>query len=200
MAMIFEKWETDEVKINDLGIAKYITFDEATVPHTFGRKSRGRFAKSEINIVERLVNKIMRSGQGKRKLSGKYIRGRGSCGKKIQAIKIVENAFEIIEQRARQNPLQVFIDAIEKASPREDTTRFKRGGITYTQSVDVAPLKRVDESIKNIALAAFSNSFGKKVSASEALADEIMLASKEDQKSMAIKRRDEVERIAKSSR
>ena len=46
---------------------------------------------------------------------------------------------------------------------------IKRGGISYTQAVDVAPMKRFDESLKNIALAAFSSSFNNKKSASNLL-------------------------------
>jgi len=142
----------------------------------------------------------MRSGQGKRKMSGKYIRGRGSCGKKLQAMGIVEEAFEIVENRTKQNPLQVLVKAIENVAPREDTTKIKRGGISYAVAVDVAPLKRVDEALKNLALAGFYGSFNKKKSAGEALAEELILASKEDPKSSSVKRRDEVERVARSSR
>ena len=150
--------------------------------------------------MERLINKIMRSGQGKRKLSGKYIRGRGSCGKKVQSMKIVEKAFYIVERETKQNPVQVLVQAIENAAPREDITRIKRGGVSYTVAVDVAPLKRVDEALKNIALAAFAQSFNSKTSAEQALAKELMLAAKGDNTSFAVKRRDEVERIAVSSR
>ena len=96
----------------------------------------------------------MRSGQGKRKLSGKYIRGRGACGKKLQAMRIVEKAFDRIEKQTKENPVQVLINAIENSAPREDITRIKRGGISYTVSVDVAPTKRIDEALKNLALAA----------------------------------------------
>lgn len=197
---IFGKWDTQNVKVTDLGLARYINLKAKLVPHTFGRTVTKRFEKANISVVERLLNKVMRSGQGKRKLSGKYIRGRGSCGKKLQAMMIVEGAFEKIEMETKENPVQVLIKAIENSAPREDVTRIKRGGITYTQAVDVAPMKRVDEALKNIALAAFSGSFNKKKSAGEALAEEIMLASKEDNKSFSVKRRDEVERIAKSSR
>jgi len=200
MSKIFGKWDTKDIKIQDLGMSKYITLESKTIPHTFGVHTKRAFDKAKINIVERLINKLMKSGQGKRKLSGKYIRGRGSCGKKLQAMKIVENAFKKIEYRTNENPIQVYVRALEKAAPREDVTRLKKGGIAYTQSVDVAPLKRIDESIKNIALAAFANSFNKKVSAEDALAEEIILASQENIKSFSIKRRDEIEKIAKSSR
>lgn len=200
MVLAFGKWDTAGVKISDIGLSKYINLDIKMVPHSFGRKARKGFDKGNIDIVERLVNKMMRSGQGKRRLSGKYIRGRGSCGKKLQAMEIVEKAFEIVESRMKQNPLQVLVKAIENAAPREDVTRVKKGGILYSQSVDVAPLKRVDESLKNIAIAAFASSFNTKRDAATALAEELILASKEDSKSFGVKRRDEVERIAKASR
>jgi small subunit ribosomal protein S7 len=183
-----------------LSLIKYTNLDTLIIPHTFGRKTRGRYAKGNINIVERLINKIMRSGQGKRKLSGKFIRGRGSCGKKLQAMKIVENAFTIIEKQTKQNPIQVLVKAIENSAPREDVTRIKRGGVAYSLAVDLSPMKRLDEAIKNLALAGFGNSFNKKISAAQALADELIAAAGNDIKSLGIKRKDEVERIAKASR
>lgn len=197
---VFGKWETENVQISDGSLAKYINLLSRPIPHTFGKLTRKKFEKGELCLVERLINKVMRSGQGKRKLSGKYIRGRGGCGKKLQAMKIVEDALTIVERETKQNPVQILVKAVENSGPREDTTRIKRGGISYTVSVDVSPLKRVDESLKNIALAAFSSSFNKKTNAAQALAKELILAAKEDNASFSIKRRDEVERIAKSSR
>ncbi len=197
---MFNKWDTSEVVINDLGLARYVNLDTVIIPHTFGRKSQGKFAKADINVVERLINKIMRSGQGKRKLSGKYIRGRGSCGKKLQCLQIVERAFSIIETKTKKNPVQVLVDAIENAAPREDVTRIKKGGVAYSLAVDVSPIRRLDDALKNIALAGFGGSFNKKVSAEEALAEEIIACAAGDQKSSATKRREEVERIAKASR
>ena len=200
MAKMFDRWETESIKVNDLGLERYICLESKTIPHSFGKKSKKRFEKSKVNVVERLINKMMRSGQGKRKLSGKYIRGRGSTGKKIQAMGIVEKAFEKIENRTKKNPVEVLVRAIEFSAPREDTTRLKKGGISYTQSVDVAPMRRLDEALKNLAVAAFANSFNNKVSAEDALTEELILASQESPKSYAVKRRNEVERIAMSSR
>ncbi len=196
----FEKWSTENVKVSDLGLSKYLNLDSRLIPHSYGIHVEKQLGKKNISIVERLINKVMRSGQGKRKLSGKYIRGRGSTGKKMQAMHIIEDAFILIEKQTRENPVQVFVKAIENAAPREDITRIARGGMAYTVAVDVAPLKRVDESLKNLALAAFAQSFNNKTSASEALAKELILASKGDGQSFAIKRRDELERIAKASR
>lgn len=197
---LFNRWSFADVIISDPSMVRYVNLDPIIIPHSFGRKTRGRFEKANVNIVERLVNKLMRSGQGKRKLSGKFIRGRGSCGKKMEAIDIVENAFDLIEKQTKQNPIQVYVRAVENSAPREDVTRVKKGGVAYTLAVDVSPLKRLDEAIKNIALGGFGGSFNKKISASAALADEIIAASNNEIKSSSIKRKDEVERIAKASR
>lgn len=197
---VFGKWETNNIQIRDVTLTKQIAIESRRVPHSFGRFVRKAFQKEKLNVVERLINKIMRSGQGKRKLSGKYIRGRNSCGKKLQAIQIVEDAFDIVNKQTGENPVQVYVRAIENAAPREDVTRLKKGGVAYSQAVDVAPLKRVDESIKNIALAGFYGSFNTNTSASEALAKEIIQAGQGDNNSMSIKRRNEVERIALASR
>lgn len=198
--LIFGKWDPSEVTIRDPSLQKYVSLESKKIPHTFGKKTRSRFEKGKLGIVERLINKIMRTGQGKRKLSGKFIRGRGSCGNKIIAMHIVEGAFDLVEKRTGKNPVQVLVDSIQNAGPREDTTRIQRGGVYYTVSVDVAPLKKVDEALKNVALAAFQGSFNSKTSASEALAKELIAASTEDATSFSVKRRDEVERIAKASR
>ncbi len=197
---MFDKWTVSDVIVSDPSLVKYIKLDPIMIPHTSGRSGKGRYGKANINVVERLVNKLMRSGQGKRKLSGKFIRGRGGCGKKMMALGTVEKAFMIVEKQTKKNPIQVLITAIENSAPREDVTRVKKGGVAYSLSVDVTPMKRLDESIKNIALASFGNSFNKNLSAEQALADEIIAASNNDPKSTAIKRKDEVERIAKSSR
>ncbi len=198
--LLFDKYTLEDIKVNDLGLARYMNMHAKQTPYSFGRLAKKRFGKTHISIIERLINKVMRSGQGKRRLSGKYIRGRNSTGKKLQATKIVEDAFALIHAETKQNPVQVLIAAIEYAAPREDVTRLKKGGVMYTQAVDLAPLKRVDESIKNIALAGFSQSFNNPTPAAKALANEIMLAAKNDPKSFSVRRRDEVERIAKGSR
>lgn len=198
--LVFGKWDPSEVALRDPSLMRYVSLATKKIPHTFGKKTRRRFAKANLSIVERLVNKVMRTGQGKRKLSGKYIRGRGVMGKKMLTMRIVEKAFELVEKKTGKNPIQVLVDAIQNSGPREDTTRIKRGGVYYTVSVDVAPLKKVDEALKNLALATFQGSFKSKVSAEEALAKELMAAANEENTSFSVRRRDEVERIAKASR
>jgi small subunit ribosomal protein S7 len=199
-AKVFGKYSTREVKVNDISLAPYLNLEARNTPHSFGRAAAVRFGKGKVSVVERLINKIMRSGQGKRKMSGKYIRSRWSTGKKINAITIVEKAFEIIARETKQNPVQVLITALENSAIREDTTRIKKGGVAYSVSVDVSPMRRLDESIKNLALAGYASSYNTKTSASEGLAKELILAAKGDAMSYSIKRRDEVERVAMASR
>ncbi|NLU04072.1 MAG: 30S ribosomal protein S7, partial [Methanothermobacter sp.] len=76
MSLVFDKWELDEGKVEDLGLAKYICLDSILVPHTMGRHVKRQFAKSKVSIVERLINKVMRTER--------------NSGKKNKAYKIVQ--------------------------------------------------------------------------------------------------------------
>ncbi|MFH1403904.1 MAG: 30S ribosomal protein S7 [Candidatus Altiarchaeota archaeon] len=196
---LFGRWDYD-VTIEDPGLAMYMSLTPTYVPHTSGRLVGKQFIKSKMNIVERLANKMMRSGQGTRKVAGKYIRGGGNTGKKQNALNIVEKAFEIIEKRTKKNPIQVLVDAIQKSCPREETTTIIYGGIRYHQAVDVSSQRRVDFALKYVSLGAFATAFNNKKKIEECLADEIIWASESDTKSYAIQRKEETERIAKAAR
>jgi len=196
---LFGKWDFD-VNVPDRGMARYISLEPIYYPNTAGRQHSKLFAKSKMNIVERLLNRLMRSGQGTKKLKGRYIRGVGNTGNKQNAYKTIISAFEIIEKRTKKNPMQVLVDAIVNSGPSEETTTIIYGGIKHHQAIDVSPQRRVDFGLKYISLGALANSFSVKKSLEEALADEIMLAANNDNKSFAISRKEEVERIAKSAR
>ncbi len=197
---LFGRWSYDDIEIREKGLERYISLTPVYIPHSSGRMVGKQFSKSRMNIVERLVNKMMRSGQGTKKVAGKYIRGGGNTGKKMNALNIVEKAFEIVEKRAKKNPLQVFINAIENAGPREETTTIIYGGIRYHQAVDVSTQRRVDFALKYLTLGAFATAFKNKKPIEDCLADEILWASNSDSKSYAIQRKEETERIAQSAR
>lgn len=197
---LFGQWNFD-VEVVDQGLQNYINLTPMFVPHSGGKHSKKRFWKAEkANIVERLINKVMRGSVGSKKFSGKYMRGAGATGKKSNATKIVEKCFGIVEQRTSMNPVQVLVDAIQNAAPREETTTIIYGGVHYHQAVDVAPMRRIDMAIKNLVVAAYGNSFNKKITIEESLANEIVEAANNDPKSFAIKKKEEMERIAQSSR
>ena len=196
--LIFGKWES-KATITDPGIKKYINLDTKIVLHNQARHTLKTFGKTKMHIVERLINSLMRGGTGK-KIGGKIIRGRGGTGKKAKMHEITKKAFEIIHKKTKQNPIEILIKAIENAAPREETTRVKYGGSLQHLAVDIAPQRRIDFALRNIARAVAIKSFDSKKTAEEALADELILASKNEQSSNAIAKRNEVERIAKSSR
>lgn len=188
------------VVIRDPGLKRYIHLQPKLALHTCGRHANKQFAKAQVPIVERLMNKLMRSGPGARKLKGKVIRGGGATGKKMKAYNIVKRAFEIIEQKTGKNPIQVLVDAIQNAAPREETTRLTYGGITYYVAVDSAPQRRLDIALRNIAAGAYAASFNNKKPIEECLAEEIILAANNDTKSFAVAQKEEIERIAKGAR
>jgi len=200
VAKYFGRWPTEGVVIRDQGLQKYICLEPGVVLHAAGRKAGRQFGKAEVPIAERLMNKLMRSGPGVKKLGGKLIRGGGACGKKHKAYNIVRKAFEVVEERTKKNPLQVLVDAIQNSAPREETTGISYGGITYHVAVDSSPQRRLDIALKNLAAGAYASSFKSKKPVGECLAEELVMAAAYDMKSFAIARKEETERIARGAR
>lgn len=183
---VFDKWDPSEVEVADLGIKGYMNLTPKTVMHSGGRHAKQQFKKSELHVVERLVNKVMRKEK--------------NTGKKLKAYSIVENAFDIIHQKTKENPLGILAKAIANAGPREEVVRLKYGGITVPKAVDTSPQRRVDTALMFIAKGARQASFKTKRSVEAALADEIIAAANYDVRSFSITRKDGVERVAKAAR
>ncbi len=184
--LVFGKWDPEEVEVKDPALKNYICLEPRYVIHTHGRHANIPFAKQNVFIVERLINKVMRKGK--------------NTGKKMLAYDIVREAFEIIHRKTKKNPLQVLVDAIINAGPREEVVRLKYGGIAVPKSVDTSSLRRVDVALRNIAEGARLAAFKSKKSIAECLADELIAAANNDPKSYAVAKKEEVERVAKSAR
>jgi len=120
--------------------------------------------------------------------------------KKARVINAVKTALDIIYLETGKNPVELLIRAIENSAPNEDTTRIVYGGVVYHVSVDVSPLRRVDLALRFIAEGVRMLSYSNTHSIEEVLAKEIILASNSDMNSYAIKKKNEQERIAMSSR
>ena len=183
---LFQKWSFKDIAVVDIGLQRYLNLTPMVAPHSMGRHEHQRFRKAKVNIVERLINGLMRSGK--------------NSGKKAKATNIVKETFEIINLRTGKNPIEVLVKAVENASPCEDTTRVSYGGVVYHLSVDVAPQRRIDLAIRHITEGARASSANNPRSIQETLADELVLASGKDIKSVAIAKRNEIERVAQSSR
>jgi len=197
MIKLFNKWETEGIKVEDKGLKAYINLKPIIVPKTSGRNANVQFSKSKKNIVERLITKVMVPGhKGKKhKMTSGHC-----CGKASKAYKAVENAFMIIEKQLNKNPVEVFVKAIENAAPREEINTIEYGGARYPQAVEMSPQRRVDIAIRMIVQGAYSKSFKKKVKIEQTLADEIIKAFNCDSKSAAISKKLELERQSDSAR
>jgi small subunit ribosomal protein S5e len=121
-------------------------------------------------------------------------------GKKTLAVRIVQHAFEIIHLLSDKNPIQILVDAIINSGPREDSTRIGSAGTVRRQAVDVSPLRRVNQALYLLTTGAREASFRNIRTISECLADELINAAKGSSNSYAIKKKDELERVAKSNR
>jgi small subunit ribosomal protein S7 len=194
---LFNRWETEQIQVLDPGLKRYINLRPIIVPKTGGRNVGTQFWKSKYHIVERLINKLMIPGhKGKKhKISSSHCTGKG-----LTTYQIVEKAFTIIEQKLNKNPVEVFVKAVENASPREEITTIEYGGARYPKAVECAPQRRIDYALRLMTQGAYAKSFGKKVSIETSLANEIMKAYKEDQSSNAIGKKLELERQSDASR
>jgi small subunit ribosomal protein S7 len=198
--LLFGKYSMREVVVNDPSLANYITLFPKTYPNTYGRRKNKVYSATHVNIIERLINKLMRGGTGQ-KVGGKVIRTEGALqGKKIKVMHIVEDAFETINKKTGKNPAQVLVNALENAAPIEDTTRIRYGGINYNVAVGISAQRRLDVALRNMALSSLIGAFKNKKSLADALAEELILAANKDTNSYAIKKKVELERIARSAR
>jgi len=195
--LAFNKWSTSGIGVDDQGLIRYINLEPRVVPKTGARYAGRRFHKSKIFIVERLINKLFIPGHK----SKKHLRSSGHCtGKTSNAYGIVEKAFNIIEQKTKENPLKVFVQALVNAAPREEIVTIEYGGARYPKAVECAPQRRIDIALRFFVQGSYDKSFKKKKSVESALADEIMAAYKLDPKSLAISKKNETERQADAAR
>ena len=192
--LLFRKWDTTEIEIKDLGLKTAISLKQIIMPLDFGRSALKRYNKGQVNIVERLANKLMHFGK-------KYAKNTGrQGGKKHHSLNIVKTAFEIIHLKTGKNPVEILVRAVENSAPNEDTTRIVYGGTVYHVSVDVAPLRRVDLALRFISDAIKEATFSNPKSIEEYIAEHLILAANNDPIAPSIKKKNELERVAQASR
>jgi small subunit ribosomal protein S7 len=183
----------------DPTLVNYINLKPVIIPHSAGRHEHKRFWKSsKVSIFERFTNRLLSPG-----FIGSRIKGHKSSyhsGKKGKLLTSMKNAFILIELLTGVNPVQVLVDAVVNSAPREETTKIAMGGISYASAVDIAPQRRVDLALKYLVQAIGARSHSNEKLFAENLAQELMLAAKNSQESRAVKRKDEIERIAVSAR
>lgn len=193
---IFDLYDTNNLTIEDPGLKAVINLQPKLCLKSHGRNVQ-KFGQTKVNIVERLINKIAVAGhRGKKhKIELGHVTGKYS-----KNVKIILEAFKLIEKRTQKNPVEILIKAIENSAPRDEITVIEYGGARYPQAVDVSPIRRVNLALRNITHGASDKAFNKKKTIAQGLAEEIIMASEKNGESFAIKKKKESEAQADSAR
>lgn len=193
---VFDLYDLSEIKVEDPGLKDVINLTPKLILKSHGRNV-SKMGQAKVNVVERLMNKLAVAGHRGKK--HRIILGT-STGKYTRNMTIILEAFKLIEEKTKKNPVAVLVKAIENAAPRDEITVIEYGGARYPQAVDVSPLRRVNITLKHIIHGASDKAFGKKKTIAQSLADEIMLAADGNMDSFAMKKKNEAEKQADSAR
>jgi small subunit ribosomal protein S7 len=183
---LFGEWSFDNIEVRDPGLKRYLKITPVYLPHSGGRHEAQKFKKSEMNVVERLINGLLKPGS--------------SGGDKSRITGVVRTAFKMIYIKSGRNPVEVLVRALENGAPNEDTTRIGFGGVVYRLAVDISPSRRVDLSLRFLIRGIKEQTFGNRKTLEELVADQIIGAANNDGQNFAVRRKREMERVAFSSR
>jgi len=128
-------------------------------------------------VISQFINKVMEQG------------------KKTIAQKIVYGAFDIIKEKTKKEPLEVFRQAIENASPLLEVKSKRVGGATYQVPIEVRGDRRLALAIRWILLGARSKK-GKPMA--ERLSQELIDASNNE--GSALKKKNDTHRMAEANK
>ena len=128
-------------------------------------------------VLSKFMNQIMRDG------------------KKSAAERIVYGALDLVETRAKRDPLDVFKDALEAIAPTVEVRSRRVGGATYQVPVEVRPERRQALAIRWLAEKARDRN---ETTMRERLAGELMDASQG--RGAAVKKREDTHKMAEANR
>jgi small subunit ribosomal protein S7 len=128
-------------------------------------------------MVAKFINQIMRRG------------------KKTIAVKIVYNAFDIIKEKTKKDPVEIFDLAMENAAPAMEVKSKRIGGAVYQVPREVRGERRVSLAMRWLVNAAKAKK-GKPMR--EKLAEELIAASNNE--GAAVKKRVDMQRMADANR
>ncbi len=131
----------------------------------------------------------------KNALAAKFINNMMKKGKKSVAQSILYNSFEIIEEKTKKDPLEVFQKALENVKPAVEVKSRRVGGSTYQVPQEVRPARRQALSIRWII--SFARARGEKTMAAK-LAGEFMDAA--SGRGAAMKKKDDTHRMAEANK
>ena len=127
--------------------------------------------------VSKFINQVMRKG------------------KKTIAKKTVYGAFDVVKEKTKKEPLEIFEKAISNASPLLEVRPKRIGGATYQVPVEVRGERRLTLAMRWIIEAAKSKK-GKPMQ--EKLAEELINAT--NNTGVAIKKKEDTHKMAEANR
>jgi small subunit ribosomal protein S7 len=133
--------------------------------------------KYKDRLVAKMMNTVMISGE------------------KAIAERIVYGAFDVIQERFKEDPLEVFRRALDNVKPKVEVKSRRVGGATYQVPVEVRPERRVSLAMRWITQ--YSRTRGEK-SMRERLANELMEASQG--RGNAVKKKEDTHKMADANK
>lgn len=128
-------------------------------------------------LVQRFINRLM------------------MCGKKSVAEKIFYRAMEIVGERTKRNPLEVFHQALKNVMPVLEVRPRRVGGATYQVPMEVRPERRISLGIRWLVTSARKRGGRTMI---EKLAAELMDAA--NNQGAAVKKREDTHRMAEANK
>ena len=116
-------------------------------------------------------------------------------GKKATAEKIIYGALDLIAERSKTDPMEVYNPAIDNVRPPVEVKSRRVGGATYQVPIEVRPARQAALAMRWVADAARAR--GEK-SMGARLAAELMEAA--EKRGAAMKKRDDVHRMAEANK
>jgi small subunit ribosomal protein S7 len=116
-------------------------------------------------------------------------------GKKSTAERIIYGAFEVIENKTRNDPLQMFRRALDNVRPRVEVKSRRVGGATYQVPIEVRPERATSLAMRWVAQ--YSRSRPGK-SMRDKLANELIDAANE--RGESVKKREDTHRMAEANK
>jgi len=129
------------------------------------------------------------------KLVAKFIASIMRDGKKSVAESIFYNAFDMIEQKTKSEPLKVFEQALDNVRPMIEVKSRRVGGSTYQVPTEIRPSRRMALAMRwviNYARSRSERGFANK------LAGELMDAA--NQRGGAVKKKEDTHKMAEANK
>jgi small subunit ribosomal protein S7 len=139
--------------------------------------------------------KIIPDPKYRDRLVAKFVNVLMLRGKRSTAEKIIYGAFDVIAERYKEDPLEVFKKAIDSVKPKVEVKSRRVGGATYQVPVEVRPERRVALAMRW--LTNYSRARGEKTMV-ERLAAELMEASQG--RGNAVKKREDTHKMADANK